>query len=109
MFWKIADNHEFIITTKLQQDSAVVNEEKMRNTLQATYPKAQLAKSGAVFVSLKGAVDENRVNAVLAGLDAEARKIGDPGKSEFIILKKEPVGKKKSASAADGFFNRYLR
>ncbi len=90
------ENHEFIITTKLQQDSAAVNEEKMRNMLQATYPKAQLAKGGAVFVSLKGAVDGNRVNAALVGLDAEARKIGDPGKNEFIILKKETPDKKKS-------------
>ncbi len=99
------ENHEFIITTKLRQDSAAVHEEKMRNMLQAKYPKALLAKGSAVFVSLKGAVDENRMNTALAGLDAEARKIGDPGKNEFIIIKKEPAGKKKSIYNEDRIVN----
>ncbi len=91
------DSQQFIITTKLKEDSAAANEEKMRQMLEAKYPKAQLLKEDAVFVLMGGAVDLNKVNAALTGLDAEAFKIGDPGKSEFIIIKKESADKKKSA------------
>ncbi len=98
-----SDKHEFIITTKIQEDSAFMYTEKMKKTLEEKYPKARLEKSDAVFVALKG-VDETRLNAAIAGIDAEARRIGDPGKNEYIIFKKETkdaAEKKKSAYTED--------
>ncbi len=93
-----SDNHEFIITTKLKADSAFTTEQNIRKDLEAKYPKVRMDKGDAVFVLLKGAVDLNRVNAALDGLDADARYIGDPAKSEYIIFKKEPADKKKKSA-----------
>ncbi len=104
-----AENHEFIITTKLKEDSAFTTEENIRKDLEAKYPKTRMDKGDAVFVLLKGTVDTNKVNATLAGLDAEARKIGDPSKSEYIIFKKEPADKKKKSAYTEDKVENHVR
>jgi len=104
-----ADNHEFIITTKLKEDSAFTTEENMRKDLEAKYPKVRMERGDAVFVLLKGTVDANKVSAALAGLDAEVRKIGDPARSEYLIFKKEPAGKKKKSAYTEDKVENQIR
>jgi preprotein translocase subunit SecF len=100
-----ADSHQFIISTKLREDSIAVTGEEIRVSLAAKYPKAKLQDADELIISMREAVDVNRLSAVLAGADAEVRKIGDPAKNEFIIYKKERTDKKKllySSSKAEG-------
>ena len=91
-----ADSHEFIISTKLREDSVADTGEEIRNSLAGKYPNAKILDTDALLISMREAVDVNRLNAVLAGADAEVRKIGDPAKNEFIIYKKERADGKKS-------------
>jgi len=96
-----ADSHEFIISTKLQEDTSATTDEKIRESLTAKYPKAKFQDIDALLISVRDAIEVNKLNAVLTGVDAEVRKIGDPAKNEFIIYKKETADKKKSRYSSD--------
>lgn len=96
-----ADDKNFIISTKLRDDSAFVIKDRIIELLEQKYPGVELPKEDVIIVSFKGAVDEGALKQKLAGFDALTQRTGLQGKNDFVIYKKEIKDKKKSSYNPD--------
>jgi preprotein translocase subunit SecF len=100
-----AEINEYIISTKLTEDSVFATRDKLVDFMERKYPRVSLNKEDAVLVSFGIPVDEGAVKAKLAGMDATVQKIRVSGKDDYIIYKKEAQDKKKSKYNSDTITN----
>jgi preprotein translocase subunit SecF len=100
-----AHDNNFIISTKLRDDSSFLVKDAIVELLEQKYPQVKIAKDDVSFLSFRGAVDEGLIKQRLAGMDAVLQKIGDTTKYDYIIYKKETVDKKKVNYSTDAIEN----
>jgi len=99
-----ADANQYIISTKLKEDSAYMVKEKILDRLELKYPRVEIIKDDIILLSLGQAAEEGAVRANLAGMDAVFQKVGDEKKNEYVVYKKETRDKKTKYNA-DGIAN----
>ncbi len=93
--------NSYIISTKLQQDSAYLAKEKIMDTLEKKYPGVEPPREDMILVTIGAGVDMGALRAVLAGKDALMQKVGEGQKNEYVIYQKENSDKKTRYDADD--------
>ncbi|OHD70264.1 MAG: protein-export membrane protein SecF [Spirochaetes bacterium RBG_16_49_21] len=89
--------NEYIISTKLSEESPAFLRDKLVERLQREYPGIEFLSEEAIIVSSRGGVDEANLRDRLAAMDAVFQRLGSPQKSEYIIYPRESSEKKKLA------------
>ena len=88
-----SQDNNFIISTKIQEDSPYYLKERMVEYLEQKYPKAAIVREDAVFIMFKAPVDEGALAQKLLPMNAGAVKTAAE-KNTFLIFAKEAAGKK---------------
>jgi preprotein translocase subunit SecF len=90
-----AHDNNFIISTKLTEDSSFLIKDRIIEDLEEKYKHVTIDNDDVSFLSFSNPVDEGAIKQKLAGFDAEVQKIGDAQKYDYIVYKKESTDKKK--------------
>jgi preprotein translocase subunit SecF len=90
-----AHDNNFIISTKLAEDSSFLVKDQITELLEEKYKHLTIDTDDVSFLSFSGPMDEATIRQKLTGFDVEVQKIGDARKSDFIVYKKEVVDRKK--------------
>jgi preprotein translocase SecF subunit len=93
------DANQYVLSTKLKEDSVYMVHEKILDRLEQKYPKVEIIRDDIILLSLARAADEGAVRANLTGMDAVLQRIGDKKQNEYVIYKKETRDKKTNYSA----------
>lgn len=89
------DENQYIISTKLTEDSVFLAADRITESLEKAYPRAEIVRDKAIIILLKDAAGEAAVAKALAGFDAGVQRIGDASKNLFVVYPIQTPAKKK--------------
>jgi preprotein translocase subunit SecF len=94
-----SDTNQYVISTKLKEDSVYIVQEKILDRLEQKYPRVEIIRDDIILLSIQKAADVGAVRANLVGLDAVLQNIGDEKQKEYVVYKKETKDKKTKYNA----------
>ena len=86
--------NQYIISSKLKEDSAYLAKEKILDLLEQKYTRVEILKEDMILVSIAAANELGQVRAKLAEMDAVLQKTDDADMNQYIIYKAEIQNKK---------------